>query len=102
MNMNVGLEEFAVTALATDDVDLVHAGKNGDVADFFDLRILFPRTVELRKSDHSTLQRLSWLAAALCLMAASVAATYAQARRQPRPAPHPFKRWSSRAALRPA
>jgi hypothetical protein len=44
----------------------------------FDLRILFPRTVELRKLSHSTLQRLSWLAAALSLMAGSVAATYAQ------------------------
>jgi len=44
----------------------------------FDLRILVPRTVELRKSGHSTLQRLSRLAAALSLMAGSVAATYAQ------------------------
>jgi hypothetical protein len=44
----------------------------------FDLRILVPRTVELRKSGHSTLQRLSRLAAALSVMAGSVAATYAQ------------------------
>ena len=44
----------------------------------FDLRILVPRTVELRKSGHSTLQRLSRLAVALSLMAGSVAATYAQ------------------------
>ena len=44
----------------------------------FDLRILVPRTVELRKSGHSTLQRLSGLAAALSLMAGSVAATCAQ------------------------
>jgi hypothetical protein len=44
----------------------------------FDLHILVPRTVELGKSGHSTLQRLSRLAAALSLMAGSVAATYAQ------------------------
>jgi hypothetical protein len=44
----------------------------------FNLRSLFPRTVELRKSGHSTLQRLSWLAAALSLIAGSVAAIYAQ------------------------
>jgi hypothetical protein len=44
----------------------------------FDLRILVPRTAELTKSGHSTLQRLSWLAAALALMAGSVAATCAQ------------------------
>ena len=44
----------------------------------FDFRILVPRTVDLRKSSHSTLQRLSGLAAGLFLMAGSVAATYAQ------------------------
>ena len=44
----------------------------------FDFRILVPRTVDLRKSSHSMLQRLSWLAATLSLMAGSVAATYAQ------------------------
>jgi hypothetical protein len=44
----------------------------------FNLRIFFSRTVELRESGHSTLQRLSWLAAALSLMAGPVAATYAQ------------------------
>ena len=44
----------------------------------FNLRILVPRTAELRNSGHSTPQRLSWLAAALSLMAGSVAATYAQ------------------------
>jgi hypothetical protein len=38
----------------------------------FDLRILVPKTVELRESGPSTLQRLSWLAAALSLMAGSV------------------------------
>jgi hypothetical protein len=44
----------------------------------FGLRILVPRTAELRKSGHSRLQRLAWLAAAFSLMAGSVAATYAQ------------------------
>jgi hypothetical protein len=44
----------------------------------FTLRILLPRTVELRKAGHPTPQRLAWLAATLCLMAGSVAATYAQ------------------------
>jgi hypothetical protein len=39
----------------------------------FNLRILFPRTVELRKLGHSTPQRLSWLAAALSFMAGPVA-----------------------------
>ena len=34
MNMTVGLAEFAVTALASDDLDLVHASKNGDVTAF--------------------------------------------------------------------
>jgi RNA polymerase sigma-70 factor, ECF subfamily len=34
MNMTVGSAEFAATALATDDLDLVHASKNGDVAAF--------------------------------------------------------------------
>jgi RNA polymerase sigma-70 factor (ECF subfamily) len=34
MNMIVGSAEFAVTALASDDLDLVHASKNGDVAAF--------------------------------------------------------------------
>jgi len=38
----------------------------------FNLRILVPRTAELRKSGHSTPQRLSWLAAALSLMAGSL------------------------------
>jgi hypothetical protein len=39
----------------------------------FNLRILFPRTVELRKLGRSTPQRLSWLAAALSFMAGPVA-----------------------------
>jgi RNA polymerase sigma-70 factor, ECF subfamily len=34
MNMTVGSAEFAVTALASDALDLVHASKNGDVAAF--------------------------------------------------------------------
>jgi len=34
MNMTVDSAEFAVTALACDDLDLVHASKNGDVAAF--------------------------------------------------------------------
>jgi RNA polymerase sigma-70 factor, ECF subfamily len=34
MNMTVGSAEFAVTALTNDDLDLVHASKNGDVAAF--------------------------------------------------------------------
>src|ERR1700690_3941009 len=34
MNMTVGSAEFAVTAVASDDLDLVHASKNGDVAAF--------------------------------------------------------------------
>ncbi len=34
MNMTVDLAEFAVTAVANDDLDLVHATKNGDVAAF--------------------------------------------------------------------
>jgi hypothetical protein len=44
----------------------------------FSLRILFSRTVELRKLGHSMRQRLPSLAAALSLMAGPVAATYAQ------------------------
>src|ERR1700730_15082371 len=34
MNMTVDSAEFAVTAEASDDLDLVHASKNGDVAAF--------------------------------------------------------------------
>jgi RNA polymerase sigma-70 factor (ECF subfamily) len=34
MNMTVDSAEFAVTAVANDDLDLVHATKNGDVAAF--------------------------------------------------------------------
>jgi RNA polymerase sigma-70 factor (ECF subfamily) len=34
MNMTVDSAEFAVTAVASDDLDLVHASKNGDVAAF--------------------------------------------------------------------
>src|ERR1700739_3254178 len=34
MNMTVGLAEFAVTAVTSDDLDLVHASKNGDIAAF--------------------------------------------------------------------
>jgi RNA polymerase sigma-70 factor, ECF subfamily len=34
MNMTVGLAELAVRALANDELDLVHASKNGDVAAF--------------------------------------------------------------------
>jgi RNA polymerase sigma-70 factor, ECF subfamily len=34
MNMTADLGEFAVTAAANDDLDLVHATKNGDVAAF--------------------------------------------------------------------
>ena len=34
MNMTVGSAEFAVTALTSDDLDLVHASKNGNVAAF--------------------------------------------------------------------
>src|ERR1700683_5797655 len=34
MNMTVGLAELAVRALANDELDLVHATKNGDVAAF--------------------------------------------------------------------
>jgi RNA polymerase sigma-70 factor, ECF subfamily len=34
MNMTVGSPELAVTALASDDLDLVHASKNGNVAAF--------------------------------------------------------------------
>ena len=44
----------------------------------FNLRSLFPRTVELRKSGHLIPQGLSWLALALSLIAGAVAATYAQ------------------------
>jgi len=57
----------------------------------FTLRILFPRTVELRKAGHSTPQRLSWLAATLCLMAGSVAATYAQSATPTPAAPAPVQ-----------
>lgn len=34
MNMTVDSAELAVTAVANDDLDLVHATKNGDVAAF--------------------------------------------------------------------
>src|ERR1700685_4683696 len=34
MNMTVDSAEFAVTAVASDDLDLVHASQNGDVAAF--------------------------------------------------------------------
>src|SRR6202451_4020491 len=34
MNMTVDSAEFAVTAVASDDLDLVHASKNGDIAAF--------------------------------------------------------------------
>jgi hypothetical protein len=34
MNMTVDSAEFAVTAVASDDLDLVHASKNGDVTAF--------------------------------------------------------------------
>src|SRR6202161_3095931 len=34
MNMTVDSAEFAVTAVASDDLDLVHASKTGDVAAF--------------------------------------------------------------------
>src|ERR1700684_3294551 len=34
MNMTVDSAEFAVTAVASDELDLVHASKNGDVAAF--------------------------------------------------------------------
>src|SRR5580704_1640766 len=37
MNMTVDSAEFTVTALASDDLDLVHASKNGDVAAFEEL-----------------------------------------------------------------
>src|SRR5580700_10232004 len=37
MNMTVDSAEFTVTALASDDMDLVHASKNGDVAAFEEL-----------------------------------------------------------------
>jgi RNA polymerase sigma-70 factor, ECF subfamily len=37
MNMTVDSAEFAVTAVASDDLDLVHASKNGDVAAFEEL-----------------------------------------------------------------
>lgn len=34
MNMTVDSAEFAVTEVACDDLDLVHASKNGDIAAF--------------------------------------------------------------------
>jgi hypothetical protein len=34
MNKTVDSAELAVTALASDDLDLVHASKNGDIAAF--------------------------------------------------------------------
>src|ERR1022692_2179014 len=34
MNMTVDSAEFAVTEVASDDLDLVHASKNGDIAAF--------------------------------------------------------------------
>src|ERR1700684_4271719 len=34
MNMTVNSTQFAVTEVASDDLDLVHASKNGDVAAF--------------------------------------------------------------------
>src|ERR1700685_638501 len=37
MNMTVDSAEFAVTAGASDDLDLVHASKNGDVAAYEEL-----------------------------------------------------------------
>jgi hypothetical protein len=57
----------------------------------FNLRILFSRTVELRKLRHSTPQRLSWLATALSLMAGPVAATYAQSATPTSVAPAPVQ-----------
>jgi RNA polymerase sigma-70 factor, ECF subfamily len=43
MNMTVASAEFAVTAVASDDLDLVHASKNGDVAAFEQLVTRYDR-----------------------------------------------------------
>jgi hypothetical protein len=109
MIMTVGPAEFAVTALASDDLDLVHASKNGDVTAFEQLVARYDGELlriaqhvntwansawvrfELRKSGHSALQRLSRLAAALCLIAGSVAATYAQSTTPTPAGPAPVK-----------
>ena len=57
----------------------------------FNIRILFSRTVELRKAGHSTPQTLAWLAAALCLMAGPVAGICAQSSKPTPAAPAPVQ-----------
>src|SRR5580658_387943 len=51
MNMTVDSAEFAVTAVANDDLDLVHASKNGDVAAFEQLVKRYDRRL-LRIAQH--------------------------------------------------
>jgi hypothetical protein len=54
MNMTVDSAEFAVTAVASDDLDLVHASKNGDVAAFEQLVKKTKRTAILEAGYRSS------------------------------------------------
>jgi RNA polymerase sigma-70 factor, ECF subfamily len=56
MNMTVGPAEFALTALASDDLDLVRASKNGDVTAFEQLVARYDGKL-LRIAQHVTHNR---------------------------------------------
>jgi RNA polymerase sigma-70 factor, ECF subfamily len=56
VNMTVGPAEFAVTALASDDLALVHASKNGDVTAFEQLVARYDGKL-LRIAQHVTHNR---------------------------------------------